>query len=167
MNSPLSKFIEKCQEHRIESIHNNEYKYIKEIIWDTVAQEKYDCTRKGYDEYRKNNAVRVSHSGKVSLREITIDDEVVGYITETKRNNNPDYNIIYSQYELAKKELFKILDVKDIDNFNYWLMEEVSNHSGYGSCENTIISSIKCLEKIIISYNKDSSFKKYIDKIKG
>lgn len=165
-NGPLSQYLENCKKHRIESIYNIEYRYIKEIIWDDEANNKFGNDRTGYEKFKNdfNYPGDLTYSGLVDLR-VRIDKEgnALGYITETKLTYNESYNIMYSQYSQAKEKLYEILEIKNRETFDYWF-----NNYSYVNLKsgNDIIYSIKSLEEIIVKYNEEEEFKKFIDAIK-
>lgn len=151
---------------------NTEHKYIKEIIWDTEAQEKFGSTREGYERFKmdKDYPGSMSFSGEIDLR-IRTDREgnVLGYMTESKRTNNDNFNHMLEQYNLARAKLMEILEVKDKENFEYWLEEEAPFRVSMRMGANETISAIESLERIINKYNDpdEVEFKSFIDKIKG
>lgn len=166
-NGPLGKFLEETKQYRIPSIYNYEYRYIKEIIWDTEKQELYGSERAGYEKYKQDNLrTNVSFSCVHSLRTCTLDNEIQGYIVESKKSTNENFNELYNIYNKARTELYTILDVKDKESFDYYIDEHVIT-SEFNLSENSIISRIKTLEKLIKEYNEDEYFKKVLDKIKG
>lgn len=169
---PLAEFLNNCKPHRVEAIYNTEYNYIKEIIWDTEAQEKFGSTREGYDRFKmdKDYLGNISFGGEIDLRVRTINGVPVGYITESKRTTNDNYNHMVKQFEDAKERLFEILEVNDKEAFNYWLEEFAGGLFGFSrSGANETISSIETLQQIITIYNDphELEFKQFIDKIKG
>ena len=159
----FAEYLNNCKPYRIEAIYNAEFRYIKEIIWDTEAEEKFGKTREGYKKFKNDEEYQCNVSiNDVYLR--TRHDRygnILGYITETKRTSNDDYNIVYKQYEDAKEKLMELLNVKDKETFLYWLDSETS----VGTCVNGIISSIQNLESIYKEYNEDEEFKRFFDKI--
>ena len=164
LNGPLKEYLERCKPHRIESIYNTEYKYIKEIIWDTEAQEKFGDDRSGYEKFKNdsNYPGNISYSGEIDLRIRTAKDgTILGYLTEKKMTRNDSYLIIQKNLEDAKEKTIEILQVKDIKNFDYWLEGKMYSSSG----ANEMISSIEVLESIITTYAYDEDFKSYLDKI--
>jgi|SaaInl8_200m_RNA_FD_contig_81_619839_length_10764_multi_4_in_0_out_0_8 hypothetical protein len=165
---PLAEFLENCKPHRVEAIYNTDYRYIKEIIYDTEAEERYGRSRAGYEQYGLENPGSMSFSGEIDLRIRTdIDGNVLGCMTETKRTNNDNFTHMVKQYDDAKAELIKLLDVKDIENFNYWLEEAAPFRVSTRMGANETISAIEDLELIYETYNEDEDFKKFLDKIKG
>lgn len=112
----------------------------------------------------------MSFSGEIDLR-IRTDREgnVLGYMTESKRTNNDNFNHMLEQYNLARAKLMEILEVKDKENFEYWLEEEAPFRVSMRMGANETISAIESLERIINKYNDpdEVEFKSFIDKIKG
>ncbi len=166
---PLAKYLENCQPYRVEAIYNTEYKYIKEIIWDDELQDKFGNTRAGYDKLKNDRNIKggFDFGGQTDLRVRTYEDKIIGYMTETKKTQNDDFKILLKQYEDAKKEMYKILKVKDTDTFDYYLENNNISFSFSRSGANETISSIETLEEIITEYNDDPVFKRFLDKIKG
>lgn len=169
---PLAKFLDACKPHRIEAIYNTEYRFIKEIVWDTEAEEKFGTDRAAYEAWSKTDkgyergALDMSYSGKVDLRVLTerSSGKPVAYVTETKLDRNKSQELMHQQFELAKEEVYKILNVANLSSFNYWFEEQ--NIYDWRGGANEIISSIEHLELIIKKYNKDEEFRSFIDKIK-
>jgi len=167
-NGPLGQYLENCKPHRTEAIFNKEYKYIKEIVWDDDLNEKHGSTREGYEQFKAENPGYISYGGEVDLRTwYDHNGEVLGYLTETKKTSNDNYVILKKQFEDAKDELYRILDVKDRENFNYWLEEEVPLHTSFRLDTNNVIENICELENIITKYKEDEEFKNFLDKIKN
>jgi len=170
-SGPLAEFLENCKPHRVEAIYNTEYKYIKEIIWDTEAQDKFGSTREGYEKFQKDTDYPggMSYSGQIDLRIRTNrEGEVLGYMTESKRTNNDNFDHMLEQYNLAREKLYEILEVKDKETFNYWLEEEAPFMISMRMGANETITAIENLENIVIKYNDEDhiDFKQFIDKIK-
>lgn len=165
-NGPLKDFLDSCKPHRVESIYNKEYKYIKEIIWDEEKNNKYGNTRKGYDSYKQEIEGTASYSGEIELRVTKKDGQIVGYFTETKLSSNEHLNLIFVQYQLALEKTKEILKVKDKNSFMYWLTNERPPFGGFKMGTNEIVGAIQNLESIIRDYNEDEEFKRYLDKIK-
>ena len=67
-NSIFKQYLTLVDNHRVEAIYNNSYRYIKDIIWDDEKNIKYGNTRKGYDKYKSESKGYMSFSGEVSLR---------------------------------------------------------------------------------------------------
>jgi len=160
-NTTLQKYKDMYKPHKLEAIYNKEYRYIKEIIWDDELNKTLGNTRGGYEKYNKGY---VSFSGETSLRTVTKDKEIIGYITETNLTSNVKWSLFREFYVLAKKETYKILEVKDIETFDYWL--ENSGNSLDNRDYNSYIMAIDSLESIINDYKEDKTFRKFIDKIK-
>ena len=173
-NGVLGEYLENCKKYRVEAIYNTEYRYIKEIIWDTEAQEKFGSDRAGYEKFKadKDYPGNLSYSGEIDLR-IRYDKEngsPLGYITESKRTSNDNYKHMLKQLEGAKAKMFEILGVKDTEIFNYWLEEYVGDLFGFSrKGANETIYAIEKLEEIITKYNdpEEKEFKQFLDKIKG
>jgi len=171
-NGPLKEYILNASHYRNNASYNKEYKYIKEIIWDNEAQEKFGNTRDGYEKFRNDESYPggISYSGEIDLR-IRTDVEtgdVLGYLTESKKTMNDDFEHMIKQFEDAKAKTFEILGVKDVETFNFWLEEYAGGIFGFSrSGANETIIAIETLESIIIEYDKSKKFKKFIDKIKG
>lgn len=172
-NGPLSEYIINALPHRVEAIYNKEYKYIKEIIWDTEAQEKFGSTREGYEKFQQdeNYPGGMSYGGCIDLR-VRTDREgnILGYMTESKRTSNDNYKHMVKQFNDAKTKTFEILEVKDIKAFNYWLEEYASGLFGFSRAgANETISAIQELEEIITRYNdpEEHEFRQFLDKIKN
>jgi hypothetical protein len=167
---PLAKFLEETKQYRIPSIHNEEYSYIKEIIWDSAKQSKYGKERSGYEEFKQDslkNGLNIGFSGIHSLREVKDKhDNIIEYVLESKKTENNNLNELIRIYNDAREELYTILDVKDKETFDYYVDYNIIE--GYFRLEaNTIIDRLKDLEKMINEYNSDEFYKRYIDKIKG
>jgi len=158
--SPLMNFLTECEQYHTGSIYNSNYRYIKEIIWDSKLEEEIGGSRASYEKYKKNK--NISYSGVTYLRTIVDNsNKAIAYITETKRTTNEDNIKLYEILERATKELYKILKVKDINNFEYFLENE---NILYAS---SVVANIKALENIIIRYNSEPEFKAYLDKVKN
>jgi hypothetical protein len=167
---PLGEFLENCKPHRIESIYNKEYRYIKQIIWDDELNEKFGSTREGYEKFKNDRSIpgNMSYGGEIDLR-IRYDRDSglpLGYMTETKLTSNESYKIMQEQFDNALKKTKEILDVKDEESFMYWLNNERPPFGGWRRGANETISAIQHLEKIIKDYNEDEEFKSFLDKIK-
>lgn len=163
--SVFQPYVDECHKHRIGAIYDVEYKYIKEIIWDDCAQEKYGKSREGYEQYKSENPGQYSYAGMVSLREVNHSSGETTYFIEEKRAVNSDLSDIVKQYELAKAKLYEILEVKDVQSFEIFLTEYKDLY--FTKDVNTIISNIKGFENFLSEYNNDPDFKRVIDKIKG
>lgn len=171
-NGVFAEFLENCKPHRVEAIYNTEYKYIKEIIWDDEANEKFGSSRTGYEKFKndKDYSGSMSHGGTTDLRVRTDKDgNILGYMTESKRTNNDNYEHMLKQYELAKAKLIELLDVKDLTNFEYVLEEFSPFRVSMRMGANETIDAIEGLERIYTMYNHpdETEFKDFIDKIKG
>lgn len=163
--NPFQEYLDKAKENKIESIYNYEYKYIKEIIWDTEKQLKFGNKREGYERFNTKDK-SVSYSGVSSLRTVTDsanNSPVIGYVLETRLTQNDAYLRMKEQYDLAKNKLYKILEVKDTESFDYWFEQII----GYPSSENSILSHIREFGNILEQYANDDEFRKFLDKIKG
>jgi len=158
----LKKYIEMFEPHKLEAIYNKEYRYIKEIIWDDELNSTLGSTRKGYEKFDKG---LVSYSGEVSLRTVTKEGNIVGYITETNLTSNVKSSMFREFYQMAKEETYRILDVKDKESFDYWLEDSGKGISFEGF--NHYINGIKSLENVIEEYIEDEDFRRFLDKIKG
>lgn len=160
---PLADMLNKCKLYRTDAIYNEQYRYIKEIIWDDEYQEKYGITRKGYERFKDDHPGSISFGGKISLRSVT-NNGTVKYFTQEKKEYNTSLSEMINIYEESKDKMYEILNVKDINTFDYWF-DDYTDFSFH--CPNVIIDNIKELEDIINKYNTDDKFKTFIDKIKG
>ena len=162
---PLKEFLEECDEHRLEAIYNYDYRYIKEIIYDEDLEKKYGNTRKGYEQFKKNELGTISYGGDVSLR--TREDKegnIIGYMSEKSLKNNDKLNMIAEIYERAELKFREILGVTCPESFNYWF-----DSLGWYDEKldvNNLINRIRQLEGILTSYKEDKEFRSFIDKIK-
>jgi len=169
-NGAMASFLTECQDHRIPSIYNTKYRYVKEIIYDTAAEEKYGTSRAGYDEWKNtkkyDQSTSLGYSGVTSVR--TLSDyktgEALEYILETKETTNDSLTKMLNILEKAEEEFYKILKVTSFDTFNFWFSDQ---YDMMGRLEaNGIISRIEKLESIIRDYNEDEEFRDFINKIK-
>jgi len=169
-NGAMASFLTECQDHRIPSIYNTKYRYVKEIVYDTEAEEKYGTSRAGYDEWKNtkkyNQTTSLGYSGVTSIR--TLSDyktgETLGYILETKETTNDSLTKMLNILEKAEEEFYKILDVTAFDTFNFWFQDQYDTMRNLEA--NSIISRIERLEGIINDYNEDEEFRNFINKIK-
>lgn len=163
MNSDfLDKYLKDLESHRTEAIYNYSYKYIKEIIWDDEKNEKYGDSRLGYDKFRKDVRTSVSYSGVTSLREITIDNGIVGYISETKNQINYPLLEISEIWKSAREEFIRELGATDTRAIDFWLDDKI--YIDYTEA-NSYRSAIMELKDIIKDYNYDEDFRFFIDKL--
>jgi len=162
---PLKEFLEECKEHRIEAIYNYDYRYIKEIIYDDELEKKYGNSRTGYEKFKNNEPGNMSYSGEVSLRtRVDKDDNILGYMTERKLNNNDKLNTIFEIYKNAEIRFREILKITSPETFDYWFynLGWTDEHLDV----NNLINKIKRLERILFDYNEDMEFRNFINKIK-
>jgi hypothetical protein len=166
----FSEYLNNCKPHRVESIYNKQYRYIKEIIWDDERNEKYGNTRAGYDRFNQEDSLNglMSYSGEIDLRVLNDREtkEPLLYMTETKCSSNESYMIIFEQYQHALNKLQELLEVTDTESLNYWLNECRPSFTNYSRGANETISAIQSLEEIYNDYNEDEEFRSFIDKIK-
>ena len=155
-----------------ELIYNYDYAYY-DLIEDSIVpneklNEKYGNSRKGYELFGKdNNEYGVGYSGQVSLRELYLrgTNEVVGYITETKKPSRPFIQEAESLYEEAFNKLVELLDVKDEENLNYYINDNNSFDFLSKDRANEFTSKIYFLIETLEQYNNDEEFRKFFDKI--
>lgn len=161
--SVLKYLLTGAEANRKEAIYDYTYSYIKEIIFDDVANEHYGNTRTGYEKFNSNEK-SVSYSGENSLRTVTVDSEIVGYVLETKRKVNEPLLDMKKSYDDAKEEVLRLLEVKDREAFLYWLDERYYVDPFQA---NSYTSGIKDLIMLVADYQEDEDLRKLIDKIKG
>lgn len=164
-NGALAEYLEECKQHRIKSIYNYEYRYIKEIIYDTEKEERYGTERDGYEQYKKETKGSLSYGGEVSLRTNTTDGEIDGYVSEEKLKENINLNKMKDILSRAKQHLMNTLMVKDIGSFEYWLATLDTGMMADNKSVNGITAMIEFYEWIIEAYQGDKDYKKYVDKI--
>jgi hypothetical protein len=155
---PLKEHIENCEADRIEAIYNKQYRYIKEIIWDTEAEEKYGTDRAGYEKFKQDTKGYSTYSGEIFLREV---DGV--YFTEEKLSYNKKLSAMYKEKDKALEKTKEILGVKDNEAFEYWINNNIPHSFTTGA--NEVISYINSLEELISKYNEDEEFKHFFDKV--
>lgn len=160
----MLKYIEQINGHRIEAIYNTSHRYIKEIIWDDDKNLEYGDTRKGYDRYkRETQGYDMSYGGVTSLRtETDRDGNIIGYMTETKKQVNEPLLEIAKIWEESKKGFFEILEINDPEPVEFWISDKIEINY---RCPNSIRSAVYELKDMIDEYFFDESFKKFIDKL--
>lgn len=122
-------------------------------------------SRAGYDTYRKYKPdVRVSYGGVTSLRNITKDGVVVGYITETKLSENPHVEACKKLYDEALEYVTKELKVQDLENFTYYVQQNVSQWNFTREAD-TYRNGVDNILQLLEDYQEDEEFKKYFDKV--
>jgi len=161
---PLKEFLEECDEHRLEAIYNYDYRYIKEIIYDEDLEKKYGNTRKGYEEFKKNEPGTMSYNDTYLRTRRDKEGNILGYMSEKALKTNDKLNMIAEIYERAELKFREILGVTCPESFNYWF-----DSLGWYDEKldvNNLINRIKRLEGILTSYDEDENFRSFIDKIK-
>ena len=162
-NSIFKQYLTLVDNHRVEAIYNNSYRYIKDIIWDDEKNIKYGNTRKGYDKYKSESKGYMSFSGEVSLRvETDKDNNILGYMIEEKKQINEPLLEIYKIWDDSKKSFFELLGASDPSLLEYWLDDKINVDI---RCPNSFKGAIKELYDIIEEYNLNSDLKRFLDKL--
>jgi len=163
-NTPLGSFLQEIEEHRGEAIYNTTHRYIKEIIWDDEKNKKYGDTREGYERYKRDSNGYMSYSGVVSLREETDkDNNIIGYMTEQKRQTNEPLKEIQEIYDRAVDKFCELVGgSSDSKVLKWWLDDNIHRDTQ----ANTYMYGVKSLEEYLDEYSWNEEFKEFIDKIK-
>jgi len=152
-----------------------EYEYFilqgDSIVPNEVVNGKFGHSREGFEKFRKeNNEFKIDVSGKLSLRSIyDYNKDCIGYVLE-KRIDLQQENVvnIKKEYETILNNFIESLNIKDIENFKYYL-EQNEEFDGFDGFNLNLIKSysnkIKLLIEIYEKYSYDEDFKKYFDKI--
>ena len=164
-SGPLGDFLNEIESHRTDAIYNYEYKYIKEIIWDDVKNEKYGITRAGYDKFKNEEPGYMTYSGETIIRtNIDRDGDVLGYMTETKRKINDSLNEIFEIYVRALDRFCELVESsEDTSTLKWWLDKKIHIDTMEA---NTYLYAVKKLETFLYEYNECPEFKTFIDKVK-
>ena len=162
----MKKYLDQIAKTRKETIYNYKYTYFDPIEKDERYSKIYGESRKGYEDYCRDNNVQVSYSGIVSYREV-IDrrtKDVIKVILEEKLSTTPQTDAAEEIYNEALQEAKKILKVEDEESFMYYVESNVYFFD-YRREVDGYINAINKLENIIEEYNEDEDFKKFFDKI--
>jgi hypothetical protein len=161
--------------NRIE--HENIYNY-KYTYWvatpngmrlDDERNHKYGETRDGYEEWKRQEPQSwyADHGGVVSLRRVYDRDnenKTVGYITEEKLSDQGWKNEIVELVEQCFERLCETLNVKDRENFKYFVFNDLGFERDYK------LELRTKLDKMVHVYNEyqdDEEYRAFVDKIKG
>jgi hypothetical protein len=122
-------------------------------------------TRLGFEEYKQTlpKNWKLEHSGVISLRTITENGVIVGYVKETKLTTNSKWERYHKLYDKAYDTFKSMLGVVDHTTFDYWFYDKYSRPFEI----NSFIPAINNFKKFTSIYNTDEDFKIFVDKIKG
>lgn len=159
----LEEFNLDIENNRIEAIYNYEYQYFKSMIPDTEAQLKYGNERSGYEKYKQEHiGMDIGHSREQSLRIVSKDGVIEGYIVETKRTVNTKLGILSDAYNNARAKFAEILGCTDTKMLFYWLDENIS--ISYNEA-NSYMYAVRKLDSLLNDYYNDEDFKEFIDRL--
>lgn len=154
-----------------DNIYNYKYKYWiatpNGMRLDDERNHKYGETRKGYEEWKlqEPQSWYADHSSVVSLRRVYDRNNgniTVGYITEEKLSDYAWQNEIIALSDECFETLCNTLEVKDKENFNYFLFNEL------GFFKDNILELQTKIDKMVHvyeEYNSNPDFKAFLDKV--
>lgn len=125
-------------------------------------------TRERFVKFKNDNPdFYVDYSGKFSLREVYRrgTEEIVGYVSEEKIHNTNNLDIAKALHMETYKLVLKELDVKDLESFNYYILENDKSYDFDNSNISKVISKIRYLDSVLSDYSSDEDFRKYLNKI--
>jgi len=173
----LKKFKElhtKIKKIRKELIYNYDYSYYdtnligtKEhsLIPNEEFNEKYGSTRRGYELFKMDYDYKIGYSGIHSLREVTLNNDLIGYIVESKRPSTPYIKEANDIYDEILYEFKKILDVQDEKSLEYYLNENEPHYDFNKDSANLYTQKTEYLLELITEYYEDDDFKNFFNKI--
>lgn len=150
--------------------YNYHYEYYKKtpngMVLDIPLNHQYGSTRDGYDSWKKDNKeLTASYSGMTSVRTVTDRTGYVdGYIFETKLPDRTWHTELKEKYDAAFLEICKLLEVKDIESFGYFVENDVELSKDYST---SIMNKLRHIIDVFERYEYDDDFRKLVDKIKG
>jgi hypothetical protein len=165
----MNNFKEQALKIKKKSLETN-YKY-KYFIFDektnNIISLPKDSSRKTFEEFRKENSYSFSYAGEVSYREFFKDNKLVGFVLEDKVKTKDNLQQeIKDLYKKALDSFIENFNIKDLDNFEYFLENE--NFSDFGFTSNNIdfyLQKINFLNDLSTKYKNDLDFKLFFDKI--
>lgn len=157
--------------------HDNIYNY-KYTYWiatpngmrlDDEKNHKYGDTRAGYEEWKRKEPQSwyADHGGVVSLRRVydrDNDNRTVGYITEEKLSDYTWKEEIAALADECFEKLCEELEVKDKENFKYFLFNDMGFFKDY---ELELQTKLDKMVHVYNEYNEDEEFKAFLDKVIG
>ncbi len=169
----IDKFLKQAEALNRENLYNFKYEYFVKTLHgykeDTETNHKYGTTRAGYEQWCKDNrSLIASYSGVTSVRTITDrsndDNKEVGCIFETKLKDYTWQKDIAKLVDECFVALCEVLEVKDVDNFKYFIYKDVPQ---YNDMDAVYISKLEIMVDVFEQYGYDEDYKNFIDKIKG
>lgn len=157
--------------------HDNIYNY-KYTYWiatphgmrlDDEKNHKYGDTRAGYEEWKwkEPQSWYTDHGGLVSLRRVydrDNDDRTVGYITEEKLSDVPWKQEISELVEQCFERLCETLEVKDVNNFKYFVFNDLGFERDY---KLELRTKLDKMVYVYDEYQSNEEYRSFVDKIKG
>lgn len=168
--SGASSFTKEIRNISKDFAYNYEYKYYfgneNRMEIDEELQKKLGTGRKGYDIYRQNDSsIKVSISGVTSLRTVTQNDEIIGYITERQLSGSPKRDKTEAIYKKYIAALIEELNVQDLETFDYYINSNILTLDSVNGYDSMYTMACERLDEFVDDYKYDEEFKKFIDKI--
>jgi len=154
-----------------ENIYNYKYTYYVKtpngMRLDDERNHKYGDVRDGYEQFKQEKTnTNTDHGGRVSLREVYDRDtkRVVGYITEEKLSDESWKDEIRDLVEQCFERLCETLEVKDVENFSYFVFNDLGFEKDY---KLELRTKLDKMVHVYNEYNDDDEYRAFVDKIKG
>jgi len=164
----LTKLQKDISEIKGKSLYNYTYQYYTgdELSMDVDIN---TCThlgneRSGYEEFKQTFSGQIGYSGITSLRTLTQDNDVVGYITETKISTTPYVDAAQKLYNEALEETKRVLDVKDVVSFDYYIQENVYQWDYHREVDG-YERGVNRLIELVEDYFENDTFAKFFNKV--
>lgn len=159
--------LKSMEEDRKDAIYDYSYEYWTKDKKVFIPNVKSPEKRSGYEEYKKSlpRSWNIGHSGDISLRPVTMNNEIMAYVVETKLNTNTYWDRMYENYIKAYNIFKTELNVIDHPTFDHWFFDRHETPIDV----NSFIPAVKKLQAIIKLYNdpEEPEYKRLIDKIKN
>lgn len=171
-DTKIGQLLEQADTLKYEKIYNYKYSYFTKtpngMREDTEANHKYGEDREGYEDWKSDNPnLDMSYSGVTTVRTITTNKEVVGYMFEEKLPNTPWLEKIDGLLSEAWISFCIELNIVDEPAMEYFLFDGIIGD--YRDNGEDRITKFKVLINCINKYNdeEEQEYKQLIDKIKG
>ncbi len=159
---------ETAKKLRKESFQKNyTYKYFYFDENGNIQPIEKEESRETFENYRKENGYVFDYSGEVSYRQFYEDEKLKGFVLEYRDKNKEIYTQKMKElYDEVFNEFIKELQIKDFDNFEYFL--DTHNFSDFSLGVSNLDyykNKFDFLYELLEKYNNNSDFKLFFDKI--
>lgn len=171
-DTTIGDLLKQADTLKYQKIYNYNYTYYVKTLHgmrdDIESNHKYGNTREGYESWQNDNSrCTMSYSGVTTVRTITENNEITGYMFEEKLPNSPWLEKMDVLLEEAWKSFCSELEIVDEESMQYFLFNDTfSDYRDDGADRITKFNILlNCIEK----YNdiNELDYKQLINKIKG